>query len=161
MTDNQPELWKPIEPLSATELAIDVSEFDSLVRVWNDAKRSLEKENPDALREFYEKLRRSWSVETGILENLYMLDRNTTQTLIDRGFRAELISRTSTDTDPHHLVDLLMDNLTASELLQGRIEDDRPLTLHFVRELQACITAHQDSVDAVDQEGNALTVSPQ
>src|SRR3990172_5510798 len=152
--------WAPIHPLSSSERATDVSEFESLARVWREAKGNLERENPQTLREFNERLRRSWSIETGILENLYMVDRGTTQTLVDRGFHQELIDRAGTDTDPGRLVAMLKDHLAASDMIHSLIQEGRPLTAHFIKELHACLTQHQTWVEAVDGLGNPLQAEP-
>ncbi|MBM2811340.1 MAG: filamentation induced by cAMP protein Fic [Chloroflexi bacterium] len=152
--------WAPIEPLDRRDLEIDVAEFDSVARVWADARKTLDQENPSGLEEFTERLRRSWSIETGILERLYILDRGTTLTLIDRGFHQELVNRADTDIDPGRLVAILKDHLGASEMIQGFIKDDRPLSAHFIRELQALVTRHQESVEAIDTLGNPVRVEP-
>ena len=60
--------------------------------------------------EFNEKLARKWSIETGILERLYDIDRGITIVLIERGFFSGLIERSSTDKDPAELVDILRDH---------------------------------------------------
>ena len=160
ITEKNEAQWVPIEPLSPVDLAIDVSEFDSMARVWEDARGKLEKEGSDALREFNERLRRSWSIETGILENLYVVDRGTTQTLIDRGFHQELIDRAGTDTDPGRLVAILKDHLAAGDMVHGLIEEGRPLTPHFIRELHAALTQHQEWVEAIDSLGNEVKAEP-
>lgn len=85
-----------------------------------------------------------------------MVDRGTTKTLIDRGFHQELVDRAGTDTDPGHLVAILKDHLAASDMVHGLIEDQRPLTAAFVKELHACLTQHEQTVDAVDSLGNRM-----
>ena len=152
--------WTPIEPLSEDELAVDVSEFESVILGWSDAREALERDGAANLARFREQLRRSWSVETGILENLYMIDRGTTQTLIDRGFHQDLINWADAGMDPALLVEILKDHLTASEMLQAAIEDGTPVTPHFIRQLHALITRHQPSVEAIDTLGNPIRVEP-
>jgi len=153
-------IWEPVAPLTEAELNIDLPEFDSMFSVWLDSRARLEEENAESLSDFYERLRRSWSIETGILENLYVLDRGTTQTLIDRGFHHELINRADTDTDPARLVAVLKDHLLAGEMLQSLIAEERPLSPHFVRELHALLTRNQDSVEALDTLGRSVRVEP-
>ena len=148
--------WTPIEPLSERETAVNVSEFESISRSWEDARTSLEEDNSAALEEFQERLRRSWSVETGILENLYMIDRGATQTMIDRGFHEELINRTSSDMAPSRLVEILKDHLEASDMLQMMARDGDPLTPNAILQLHALITRHQDTVEAEDSLGNKV-----
>ncbi len=153
-------VWCPIEPLSERDLAIDLSEFNSVARTWLESKSVVEQQNPKALNDFYDRLRRSWSIETGILENLYMLDRGTTLTLIDRGFHQELVNRADTDIEPGRLVGLLKDHLAAGEMLQDLIGEQRALTAHFMREIHALLMRHQEVVEAEDSLGNVLRVEP-
>jgi Fic family protein len=152
--------WTPIEPLSTAEREIDASEVKALAEVWHDARATLQEENARALTDFNERLRRAWSIETGILENLYMLDRGTTQTLVDRGFHQELVNRADTNIEPADLVAILRDHLAASEMVQGLIEESGPLTPHFIRQLHALITRNQTTVEAVDSLGRVVAAEP-
>ncbi len=58
---------------------------------------------PSNLRTFNERLIRSLSIETGILERIYDLDRGTTEALIAKGFYEELIGHESTNIEPARL----------------------------------------------------------
>ena len=151
---NEP-LWTPIQPLTDDELKADSEQFDALNAVWQEARKGLEEDNGTAFQEFQERLRRSWSIETGILENLYLLSRGTTQTLIDQGFKQDLIDRASSNTDPSWLIEILKDHLVASDLIQELIEAGRPLTLFFIKELHSVLTQHQVSVEGVDSLGQS------
>ena len=148
--------WNLIEPLTEAELQTNTDEFDSLYEVWIDARISLEQEHKEAFDLFWVRLKRAWSIETGILENLYNLSRGTTQTLIDQGFRSDLLGRAPSDGDPDHIVEVLRDHLRAADLIQGLIEDPRPLTLHFIRELHAALTQHQEFIEGVDSLGHPI-----
>jgi Fic family protein len=152
--------WSPIEPLSLEEKQIDVEEFSSLARVWMEARRRLESEQPQQLEEFYVRLRRSWAIETGILENLYYIDRNTTKTLIDRGFYEELISDISSEQEPARVLAMLRDHLSAGDMLEELTSEERPLTTGFIKELQAVLTQNQAATEAVDSLGRAVKVQP-
>lgn len=48
------------------------------------------KENQGSIDEFTERLGREWAIETGVIENLYTIDRGVTTTLIEYGFKADI-----------------------------------------------------------------------
>jgi hypothetical protein len=84
--------WKRIEPLTEQEKKIDLSDIVPLSESWKQFKARLKDSNPAGLRQFNERLVRSLSIETGILERIYDLDRGTTEALIAKGFIEELNS---------------------------------------------------------------------
>jgi hypothetical protein len=53
-----------------------------------------------SLSQFNVELRREWAVETGIIEDVYTLDRGVTRTLIERGIEARHIPRDARNRDP-------------------------------------------------------------
>ncbi|HEY6351122.1 MAG TPA: Fic family protein [Candidatus Angelobacter sp.] len=150
--------WHPIEPLSDEDRKLDLSELDSLSQSWHDFRTQIDKTNPDNLVEFKTRLIRALSIETGILERIYELDRGTTEALIARGFYEELVSRDSTDIEPAHLIDILRDQYAAIELVQDLIGQFRPLTKGMILELHAILTRHQDTTPAVDHLGRRIEI---
>jgi Fic family protein len=153
-----PYKWHSIEPLSDAERRIDLSELDSLIQSWHDFRGQIDKTNPDTLKEFKTRLVRTLSIETGILERLYDLDRGTTEALIARGFYEELISRESTNIEPAHLIDILRDQYAAIDLVHDLIGQSRPLTKGVILELHAILTRHQETTPAVDQLGRRIEI---
>ena len=94
--------WKPIEDLPDDWQKLASSELAGLFAVWKEHVVRL-KDSP-AYREFQARLRREWAIETGVIENLYEIERGVTQTLIERGFQAELLSHGSTNNAPMNTV---------------------------------------------------------
>jgi hypothetical protein len=88
--------WQPIEPLSDRERQIDLGAI-RVYDTWRASKERLEQSSPASLKEFNQRLIRRLSIETGILEQLYDLDRGTTDALVTHGFVEDLISHSSTD----------------------------------------------------------------
>ena len=146
--------WKPIEPLNSVGSSYDFSEIDSLHFQWTHFRRQKEASNPDAYKAFLERLERSWAIETGIIEGLYTLDRGVTETLVQRGFNAELIDRNATNKEPVELVRVLEDHRQAAEGVYGYIRDGNPLTKSFIRQLHVILTQHQPTYTAYNQFGN-------
>lgn len=146
--------WKPIQPLSDQERAIDLAAISPLYATWRAAKRKLQDSSADNLDRFTGRLIRRLSVETGILERLYDLDRGTTEVLVAEGFAEEFVSRSSTDIEPSRLIDLLRDQEGAIKLVMDCVAGKREVTKGVIHELHQILTQHQDTTTAVDQFGN-------
>ncbi len=155
MTDYR---WKPIEPLSARDRAIDLAAMRPLYDTWRASKLRLEESSPANLKEFTQRLVRRLSVETGILERLYDLDRGTTEALVANGFVEELVSRASTDIEPSRLIDILRDQEAAIQLVIDCVAGSRSLTKSVIHELHAILTKHQETTTAIDQFGTRLEI---
>lgn len=155
MTDYK---WKPIEPLSARERAIDLADIQPLYDSWRTAKERLSKSSPGNLGDFTAKLIRRLSIETGILERIYDLDRGTTEALVAKGFFEELVSRSSTDIEPSRLIDILRDQEAGVQLIMDCIAKNRELSVSVVNELHGLLTKHQDTTTAVDQFGKRMNI---
>src|SRR2546430_1960638 len=137
ITPNLEYRWRRIEPLTDQEKKIDLSDIVPLTESWKQFKSRLKDSNPTGLRQFNERLIRSLSIETGILERIYDLDRGTTEALIAKGFIEELIQRESTNIEPSTLVDILRDQEAAIHLVQDLIAHSRPFTRGALLELHA------------------------
>lgn len=144
--------WNPLEPLTAAEESINLG-MQPLIDAWKLAAIRLQEVSPLGLQRFTERLVRRLSVETGIIERLYDVDRGTTEQLVEAGFREDLVSPSSTDVEPVHLVTVLNDHESAWQLLMECVNGDRELTIGFIHELHQGYTAHQPSVTAHDRDG--------
>jgi len=150
--------WSPITPLSGPERLIDLGAMRPLYETWQAAKTRLQHSSPTNLKEFNQRLVRRLSVETGILEHLYELDRGTTEALVANGFVEELVSRSSTNIDPSRLIDILRDQEAAIQLVIDCVAGNRTLTKSVIHELHSIITRHQDTTTAIDQFGNRVEI---
>ena len=103
-----------------------------------------------------QQVERLWSIETGIIEGLYTLNRGTTTTLLEHGFVPELVKSQDTNIAPCQLIAILQDHQSSVELVHGYIREERPLSAHTIRELHACITAHQETHEAMDSLGRRV-----
>jgi prophage maintenance system killer protein len=146
--------WKPIEPLSDEERKIDLAAMRPLYENWRAAKARLHESSQSQLAEFNRRLVRRLSVETGILERLYDLDRGTTEALVVHGFAEDLVSHSSTNIEPSRLIDILRDQEAAIQLVMDCVAKNRVLTKGLLHELHTILTRHQDTTAAVDQFGN-------
>ena len=150
--------WTPIEPLTESERSIDLAEIGHLCDSWRAQQDRLRKSRPGSLQRFRNELIRRLSVETGILERLYDLDRGTTEALIEKGFHEDLVSRSSTGLEPSHLIDILRDQESAIKLVMDCVAGNRDLTEGFIHQLHATLTRHQPTTAATDQLGKRLQI---
>ena len=154
--DDSPKVfhkWRPIEPIDPVSRAYDFGEIDSLQREWLRIKQGVESSTPDAYTAFTDRLTRRWSIETGIIEGIYDLDRGVTETLIEKGITADYIERGSTNKEPAELVQILNDHQDSISSVNYWIEQSRPLTKTFIRSLHTQILRSQDTYAAVNQFG--------
>lgn len=142
-----------------TPLPVDFSDreataVEALGDVWRDRLDDLR--NSKDLERFSEELYRRWAIETGILERLYSIDRGITQVLVQRGLDVSLIEHGSTDRPPEEVVAILRDHRDAVQYVMDFVAGQNDLSLHFIRSLHQILTAHQHTVDAVDQFGQTV-----
>ena len=155
-TDNSPKVshkWRPIEPIDSASQAYDFGEIDSLQREWLRIKQEVESSNTDAYKAFTDRLTRRWSIETGIIEGIYDLDRNVTNTLIEKGISTDYIERRSTNKEPAELVQILNDHQESVASVNYWIEQSRPLTKAFILGLHFQILKNQHTHPAVNLSG--------
>jgi hypothetical protein len=149
--------WKPITRLSEQDKSVELGDVESLKSAWIEVKGNLAESSAGNLKNFEERLARQWSIETGIIERIYDLDRGTTEVLVELGFVADLVERSSTDRDPAELVEILRDHKAAIDLVQDCVANSRPLTVGLINDLHSILTRHQEVVDGVDQFDRAVS----
>src|SRR5438552_1287229 len=123
-------IWNPetgIKDIENDWHALAASDVSSIRRIWSEQKERLK--GTKQLAEFTERLSREWAIETGIIENLYDIDRGITQTLIERGFQAELLSHGSTDKPRDFVLQLLRDQKEALDGVFAFVKAERPLSI--------------------------------
>ena len=132
--------------------------MQSIYETWAHSRERLKEHSAENLAEFNRRLVRRLSIETGILERIYDLDRGTTEALVAHGFSEDLVARSSTDIEPSKLIDILRDQEAAIELVMDCVAGQRPLTKGLIHELQSILTRHQPTTEAVDQFGNRQSI---
>ena len=150
--------WKLIEPLSDEDREIDLAAISPLYDTWKIAKQRLQQSSPTSLELFTQRLIRRLSIETGILERLYDVDRGTTEALVANGFAEELVSRAGTDIEPSKLIDILRDQEAAIQLVIDCVAGNRKLTRAVIHELHTVLMQHQDTTTAIDQFGKRFEI---
>lgn len=146
--------WRPIEGIGSAMSSYDFQEIDSLQRQWLHVKSSVESAAFGAYKEFAERLTRSWAIETGIIEGVYDLDMDATETLVGKGIAVDYIKRGSTNKEPSELAAILIDHQDAVEAVNSWIREGHPLTKWFIKFLHSQILRKQDTSRAMNQFGN-------
>ena len=146
--------WRPISDLGSDPKSLTDGELESLRRIWADQKKDLTERG--VLEEFDKRLRREWSIETGIIENVYTLDRGVTRTLIEKGIDAALIPHGASDRDSALVARIIQDHYDALQGMFDFVGGQRLLSTGYVKELHAALLRNQDTHTVVDQFGKAF-----
>lgn len=146
--------WHPITDLGDDPQPLTDGELDSLTRVWATQKGELAESGE--LNEFDKRLRREWAIETGIIEDVYSLERGITRTLIEKGIEAALIPHSATNPDPELVARIIQDHYDALEGMFDFVGGQRQLSIGYVKELHAALLRNQTAYTVVDQFGRAF-----
>lgn len=148
--------WSPIEDLPENWEALTSPELRNVLEIWEEQSKRLQ--NTNALKQFNEKLAREWSIETGIIENLYSIDRGTTHLLIEKGIETALIAHGTTDKPAEEIVAILRDQQETLEGIFDFVAQRRTLSTSYIKQLHASMTRNQPSVEARNGFGRVLEV---
>ncbi|MHB8626949.1 MAG: Fic family protein [Aggregatilineales bacterium] len=146
--------WQPIEDLPENWQSLTRKDLNALADAWKNHSEKLKQSA--AYQTFMERLRRKIAIETGVIERLYTIDRGTTQLLIERGLDEALIAHGTTEQLPTRVIALLRDHEAGIESVFDFIQQRRPLSTSYIKELHALLTQHQEYVEAKDQFGDLV-----
>lgn len=149
-------VWKPIEFPEPWE-ALVVQEMSYLKKVWEDQKKNLQKK--EVYDKFIQEMKRSWAIETGIIERLYDLNEGATQLLVQQGLHASLIQHGDSNKNPEELIVVLQDHVTSLDFVMDLIGGARRLSVSWIKELHSLLTKNQNYTTAVDQFGRFQEIS--
>ena len=124
------KVWEPITDLPHDWNALTDGELGHLLKFWNDQRADLEQTG--VLAAFIQRLAREWSVETGQIEGVYDLDREITETLIDRGINADLIPAQPGQKLPELIAAIIQDHADVLEGLFHFVKGNRPLSKSYI-----------------------------
>ncbi len=154
---NLSAIWNPETGINdlGTDLGdLSASEIPGIKAIWTDQRERLK--GSTQLRDFTEKLSREWAIETGVIENLYEIERGVTQTLIEHGFQAELLDHGSTNKPRDYVIQLLRDQKDALDGVFAFVKSDRSLSVSYIKELHAALLRSQDTTDGLDAQGRSV-----
>ena len=155
-------IWTPetgITDICDDDLASHASELDGIKSIWTEQKDHLK--DTKQLKRFIEETSREWAIETGIIENVYQIDRGITQTLIEQGFRAEYLVHGSTNKPREYIINLLNDQKDALDGIFDFIAQRREISTSYIKEIHASLLRSQTHTEAVDSSGKSIEVELQ
>ncbi len=144
-------IWNPatgITGLDTDPKMLSASEIPGIKAVWTEQRQRLK--GTAQLSDFTQKLSREWAIETGVIENLYEIERGVTQTLIECGFRAELLRHGSTNKPREYVIKLLRDQKDALDGIFDFVKSKRSLSASYIKELHAALLRSQEATTALD-----------
>lgn len=146
--------WRPISDYEADPKTLTDGELDSLQRIWQRQKSELTE--LQALDEFDKRLRREWAIETGIIEDVYRLDRGVARTLIEKGIAAALIPHDSGNKDSEMVARIIQDHYDVLEGVFDFVGGKRQLSAGYIKELHAALLRNQETHPVVDSLGRVF-----
>ncbi len=153
-------LWSPITNLPENWGFLASPELLSLVTVWKEQAGRLK--NSGAFKTYMARLQREIAIETGIIEQLYSLDRGITRILIKNGITITeaLIPYGTTDRPTNQVVALIKDQESAIEGLFDFVGGKRELSSSYIKELYQLLTRNQESTEALNPQTGQLMLVP-
>lgn len=147
-------IWNPdtgIVDFEGEPIALSASEIPGIRAVWTEQRTRLK--DTSQLSDFTDRLSREWAIETGVIENLYEIERGVTQTLIERGFQAEFLIHGSINRPREYVLQLLRDQKDALDGVFDFVKRKRALSVSYVKELHAALLRSQHTTEGVDPQG--------
>lgn len=145
-----------ISDFSANPSDLSASVIPGIKAIWTEQRARLK--GTKQLIEFTDRLSREWSIETGIIENLYELDRGVTQTLIERGFQSDLLDHGDTNKPKEFVLQLLRDQKDALDGVFDFVKNERDLSTSYIKELQSALLRSQKTTEAIDSQGREVEI---
>ncbi len=153
MSEFAPHRWTPISDLPADwQTSMLNTQTTALVAAWQEQQEELRAKG--VFTAFVDKLKRQWSIETGIIEGAYSLSEGATKTLIEKGLDAALISHSDANEEPSSIIAKIHDHKLAIDGLYDFVSGNRELTLSYIKELHVVLMNNQRTYVARDSLGN-------
>ncbi|NLI99079.1 Fic family protein [bacterium] len=148
--------WQPIEDLPKNWGVLPAPDLASLSDIWKEQSERL-KLSPQ-WQTFLDRLKRKWSIETGIIEHIYEIDRGITEILIEQGIKEALIPHGASNKSPEEIVPIIEDHEEAINGLFDFVKSQRPLTTSYIKELHFLLTRHQVTTVGINGMGRKTDV---
>ena len=150
-------VWIPAPPLSCDVASRDLIATQTAYAHWREVEAKLRASDPDGLKAIKQRLVRRLIVEMGLLENLYELDRASTEALIANGFAAANVKASGTNMEPERLATILK-NQEAAVLPLLDMPTLPALALPDIQQMHAIQMQHQDTAASTDASGQKILV---
>ena len=153
------QIWHPdtgITDVDRNLYKFKSPEINGIRAIWANQQERLK--DTTQIEEFIERVSREWAIETGIIENLYDIERGITQTLIEQGFQAEIPRFDSNGKPREFVLRLLRDQKDALDGVFDFVKNNRHLSTSYIKELHAMLLNSQLSTEALGSLGRSVEV---
>lgn len=153
-------IWRQVKDLDLDLHGLSHEGARKAAARWASARRKLEDPAVDrsSMDIWIREQKRSFAIETGQIEGLYLLRRGVNETLIAEGFEGVRGTHSALEIDDETLKGLLRDQEAALEMLFAHVKDERPLTGSAIKEWHALLTRHQATATGIDPFGNRVEI---
>lgn len=154
-------IWNPstgIQDLDQSDECLALRRTDVIVEEWQRLRSELD--HQESVSAFTRELRREWAIETGVIEDLYYVDRGVTQTLIEQGFVEALLPHGSTNKPRDYVLALMRDQESALQFVFDFVRSERLFSVGWIKELHHLMTLSQVEADAWTPDGVGVSVPP-
>lgn len=165
MTESHTEIniWNPetgITDIDGDPIKMSSSEMLGIKAIWANQQSDLNGSDAGKklLFAFTERLSREWAIETGVIENLYDIDRGVTQTLIEHGLQADLSRHDSAKAPSEHTMHLIKDQKAILDGIFDFIKGNREISVSYIKELHFELVRSQDTTEAKTREGRIVEI---
>ncbi|MGA2233418.1 MAG: Fic family protein, partial [Tepidisphaeraceae bacterium] len=148
--------WQQILDLPSHWQSLISAELKSISSIWQEQHDRLRK--LDSIQQFNDRLAREWAIETGIIENVYHIDRGVTVVLIEKGIEASLIPHGASDRPAEEVIQIVHDHQEALEGLFSFVKKRRTLSNSYIRELHDQMLKHQHSTVGKNTLGEIVEI---
>jgi len=148
--------WSQITDLPDDVGSLVSPELKSIAGIWKQQAARLQEIN--AVQAFNAQLAREWSIETGVIENVYQIDKGVTTIHIEKGIEASLIPQGATDRPPELVVQMVRDHQAALDGLFAFVKQHRELSKSYIRELHGQMLKHQVSTVGQNSLGQLVEI---
>lgn len=146
--------WSHLTDLPTDWHRLACDSLPHLAEIWREERRRLD--THEAYERFNDKLSREWAIETGIIENVYQIDRGVTILLVEHGLHAALIPYGATDLPPEEVIQIVQSHKDALDGLFSFVKGNRNLSKGYLCELHQQLLEHQQEVMAKDTLGRVI-----
>ena len=140
--------WRRVADLPPEAEGWGISDYQEVVGQWREARRALEDRRVDRtlMDTWLRERNRQFAIETGQIENLYLLRRGVTEQLITEGFESVRGAHSVTgELEDRTLRGLLEDQEETLDAVFDMAKGGTPLSHTTIKGLHAILTRHQDT----------------
>lgn len=148
--------WSHITDLPQDVSGLASPELKSIAGIWKEQAVRLRQIN--SVQAFNERLAREWSIETGVIENVYHIDKGVTVVLIEKGIEASLIPHGTSDRPAEEVIQIVQDHQAALDGLFAFVKQQRQLSKSYIYELHAQMLKHQASTIGQNTLGEIVEI---